>query len=306
MIFTSTAIWFFFILGIAAVSGYFSEKAGIVNIAIEGVMVAGATGYTVSGYVFTEKMNLGNWAQVFSVIIAIAIGILGMLLHSFVTMKLRGNQVISGTAINLLMAGFATLLTAAKMGGESGTIKSGYTGVNLSHNTDNVFGRLSVWLIIAMLVIIGLWFLSQKTRWGIRMKAVGENPHAVSSLGVSVQKVRLQSLIISGALAGFAGALFSINTANDFYGSVNGYGFIALALLIFGQWNLILTVLASIFFGVMVSFASNATSLSTAFQDVPSSVWMMLPYILSLLVLVITSKNSHVPKSLGKPYYKTN
>jgi ABC-type uncharacterized transport system permease subunit len=268
---------------LAALGGVCSERSGVVNIALEGIMLMGAWA-AVYFSIITGSAWLGTLG-------GIAVGILIAALHAIASIRFKANQVVSGTAINLLAAGF-----------------TGFTYVRWSHirwdraiPMPEYFG-LTIFTFFAAGLTVVLWYTLYKTPWGLRLRAAGEHPLALDTVGVKVEPMRYWGVLLSGAFAGLAGASLSIGLLSRFtLGMSAGKGFIALAAMIFGRWNPIGAAIACLLFGA-------ADALSTLLQlwgvNVPSEFVLMTPYILTMLALAGLVGRSVAPKALGIPYVK--
>ena len=278
---------------LAALGGLFSERSGIVNIALEGIIIFGA----LAGAVTTQLLDpsLGKLAPWVGWIAgAVAGGLIGWV-HAVVSIKYRADQVISGTAINLLAGGVPGIVLGFLYGSttESKQVQNplpqwGFTE-ELSFSPPVYF---------AFLMVIITWYVLYKTPYGLRIRATGEHPKAAASMGVNVFRIRYSAVIISGMLAGTAGVFLSIGNLNAFTKNMSaGIGFIALAALIFGKWNPTGVLLSTVLFGF---FRALATQLGGG-NLFPSSLVDMMPYLLTIIVLAFTGK-SVGPRAVGKPY----
>jgi ABC-type uncharacterized transport system permease subunit len=292
---------------LTALGGLYSERSGVVNIGLEGLMVVGFFG----GALVTSKLEafLPGTAIWIGLLAAIVAGGLFALLHAFASINLNANQVISGTAINMI-AGALTIFLARNITG-SGNIRIVHGLIRndipwLSHIP--VVGKLfftqtyaTTW--VAIVILLFSWFLLYKTAFGLRLRACGEHPQAADSAGVNVYRMRYIAVITSGALAGLGGAVILVTYSGEFNGSVSGLGFLALAALIFGQWKPLGILGATFFFG----FASTIANVSQAVPSlvrIPGIFLKCFPYLVTLMVLVLFSKNSQAPKADGEPYDK--
>jgi simple sugar transport system permease protein len=279
---------------IAATGGMICEKSGVVNIALEGLMSFGAMTAAVTHVLLESKIG-------FSIPLALAAaalcGGLFSLIHAFASITLRADQVISGTGINLLANGITVFVCQLlfrmdrsmnyRMGMMSG-----------------VFGIYpTIW--IALVILAVMWFMLYKRPWGLRLRAAGEYPQAVASSGVNVIKIRYIAVLISGLLAGLAGGCVVLTQDIQFtVNTINGKGFIALAAVSFGRW-LPLGILGSSFlFGLSSSLAVNIVNINKL-QFLPSEVFSMTPYLITLLTLIIFSGKDYAPRAAGQPYDKT-
>ncbi|OYD26751.1 simple sugar transport system permease protein [Mycoplasma testudineum] len=303
------------VLGIASISGIFSERVGILNIGIDGMMVFGATIYGMLAMIVNFEVGTNNLSGMIFMqlpllfLAAILTAILSSI-HGLITIKLKGNHIISGIAINLLATGFAwiILITVPTLVSTTLTPKTfGTTGlVELAlvvSSTGSDFGNLvSLKLFLFVIIAIASWFVLTKTKWGLRFKSIGENPQAADVAGINVNSYKWQGVLISGFLAGIAGSiaiqLFGIST---FSGGVRGFGFLALAIMIMSQWKISWSVVVSMGFAIIYSLANSASSNSAT----AGPIYLMIPYIISIFLLVFFSRNTKAPKAAGIPYEKS-
>ena len=301
---------------VVALGGLFSEKSGVVNIALEGIMIMGA---------FTGVLFLSFYEQNFhpqvglliALLIATVVGMLVSALHAFAAINLRANQIISGVAINMFAPGFAVFIS--KLPNVSGTQNIFYSNHAPRIDSVPILGDIpligpmffqgtyfTVYLGIAILGISA--FVLYKTKFGLRLRACGEHPQAADSVGVSVAKIRYAGVLISGALAGMGGVIWILPVSGVFNGTVSGYGFLALAVLIFGGWRPKKILFGALFFGIMQTIANGYSVIPfLAALEIPPHFYNMIPFIATLAVLGIasnkTTKNA-APKAIGEPYDK--
>ena len=314
-------------LMIVALAGVFAERSGIINLALEGIMIFGAF----IGVLFVRLMqgsaavvtaqHSGNWVamqglELLAMLVAAAMGAVVSLLLSFASINLRADQTIGGTALNLMAPALVLFLvriianqnTLQLATGDSATwfmIRKSTFGID--KNTD----YLATYVCIILFVILSI--ILYKTRFGLRLRACGENPQAADSLGINVYKMRYIGTTISGALAGMGGFVYALTTANcSSNGDVAGFGFLALAVMIFGNWRPLNIAGASLLFGLFKCIAAAYSSIDIngdgvywlAEIGISSHLYRMLPYIITRLVLAFTSKKSRAPKAEGIPYDK--
>jgi general nucleoside transport system permease protein len=267
---------------LAALGGLYSERGGVINIALEGMMLAGAfTAAVVT--VFTHS----PWAGLLGAVIA---GLVVAALHAVVTINYRADQVVSGAAINILFLGVPALLSGALF--ES-------TGATPQLPRDQTLPNTLVYLAFILVAVTA--YVIYRTRFGLRLRAVGENPEAAMAAGVSVTRMRYAGVLISGALAALGGAYLSIGQSSLFTRNMTaGRGFIALAALIFGKWDPVGVLLACLFFG----FAEAVAIRMQGTVDIPNQFIQMIPYVLTMVVLAGWIGRATPPKALGTPYVK--
>jgi simple sugar transport system permease protein len=277
---------------IAAIGGMICERAGVVNIALEGLMGIGAMAAATT-HVFLE--NSTSLSIPLGFLLAAIFGCLFSLIHAFASITLRADQVISGTGINLLSNGltlfFCQLFFQAD---RTQNYRIGMTAVGGVYPT--------AW--IAVTILAAAAFVLYKRPWGLRLRAAGEHPQALASAGVNVVKIRYIAVLISGALAGIAGACVVLTQDIQFtVTTINGKGFIALAAVSFGRWLPIGILGSSFLFGFSSALAVNIINIPR-FRAMPSEFFSLLPYLITLLTLVIFSGKDYAPRASGQPYDK--
>ena len=292
---------------ITSPGGLSSERSGVVNIGLEGLMVVG--GFASAAASVGLEPSLGGAAIWVSLLVAMVIGALFSVLHAFASINLNANQVISGTAINMI-AGAVTVFLARTITG-SGNIQltNGIPRFDVPFLVEiPLIGKLffyqtygTTWLILAILALGA--FVLYKTAFGLRLRACGEHPHAADAAGINVFKVRYGAVMISGALAGLGGATILVTYSGEFSGSVAGMGFLALAALIFGQWKPLGVLGATFFFGFAATLA-NASQAEPALQAIPEVILKVFPYVVTLLALILFSKSTQAPRAAGEPFEK--
>ncbi|MGE4353385.1 MAG: ABC transporter permease [Oscillospiraceae bacterium] len=312
----SATIIFAVPLLLVALGGMFSERSGIINIALEGIMVVGA----LFSCLFLSALD-NSWgpehpqlAMLAAILVAGTSGILFSLLLAFASINLKADQTIGGTALNMLAPAFAIVLTWAIQGqGQTTIIIPTWIRIGSITPDSAFFERLifkSMYLTtpVAILLMIAAIIVLYKTRFGLRLMACGEHPQAADSVGINVYKMRYAGVMISGFLGGIGGLAFTVAAGSGFQSSVAGYGFLALAVMIFGNWNPVRILGAALFFAlfkVIGSYAGSIPFLPTfAGVKQASNIYNMLPYIVTMIILVFTSKKSRAPKAEGIPYDK--
>lgn len=284
---------------IAAIGGFYSEKSGVVNIALDGFIIFGA--FIVSLFATTMFDGEPTIPQlIMCLFIATLSGGLMSLVHAFISINLKADQVISGTAINLITPAVALFLVNHYNGTYELLLKKGFPRYS-------IVGKLTVYptIIIAILLVIFTYYIIYKRPFGLRLRSVGENPQASDSLGLSVYKYRYIGVIISGCLAGLSGGIIATTFSQGFNASITvyGFGFLALAALIFGKYNPITVTLAALFFGGTKVFAEKVSILAPDLP-IPVSFWNMFPFVATIIALIVFSKKSSAPAALGIPYDK--
>ncbi len=298
---------------VVALGGMFSERGGIVNIALEGIMIIGAfTSILFIDVVQTAEIAINpHLLVILAMIVAAVSGVVVSMAHAYASINMIADQVISGTAINMFAPAFAIFVARAIRQVQQIPFKNTFRVESVPIlGSIPVIGPMffqSTYLttFLCFLILAISAFVLFKTKFGLRLRACGEHPQAADSAGINVAKMRYAGVAISGALAGIGGLVFVIPTSVVFNATVAGYGFLALAVLIFGQWNPLRILLAAFFFGLMQTIASANSGISfLAALDIPNDFYKMIPYVATLIVLAFTSRNSASPKALGIPYDK--
>ena len=297
------------VLILVALGGCFSEHSGVINLGLEGIMVIGALG----GALTLKYINPATPKALilFAVLGAsILCGVLYSVLLAVACINLKADQTLVGTALNMLAAAAATVI-----------VKS----INMAENPDNVSSTVQYmagkkalvvnlgsfqfnwFMLVALIMLILAYIILYKTRFGLRLMACGEHPQAADSVGINVYKMRWASVLISGMLAGIGGIVYITAGVSEwkFEVGVAGFGFLALAVMIFGQWKPLNIGLAALLFGFFRALSNVYSGFDfLAALNIPGSVYNMMPYIISLIVLAFTSSNSRAPKAEGIPYDK--
>lgn len=293
---------------VVALGGMFSERSGVVNIALEGTMIAGAFTSILFLNLVQDKMS-GQLLLILAIVIAGLSGVLISLFHAYASINMKADQVISGTAINMLTPAVAIYIARMIFTVQQISFKNTFRipKVPLLGDIpgigDVLFKDAYITTYLGFAILIVSAFVLFKTRFGLRLRACGEHPHAADSVGVNVYKIRYAGVMISGLLGGIGGLIFVIPTSTNFNATVAGYGFLALAVLIFGQWKPLRILFAAFFFGFMKTIAATYSSIPLLLNlGVPSTFFKMTPFIATLIVLAFTSKKSQAPKAAGVPY----
>lgn len=279
----------------AAMGGLFSERSGVINIALEGLMLAGA--FTAAVITF----QTGN--PFLGLLCGIGAGAFSALIFAVAVIKFEADQVVAGMAINFLMLGLPALISGVIYDSTGSTPQ-----IDQAHKLPQVINGLSVVSILALALVPVAWYVLYKTPFGLRLRSVGENPEAADAAGVSVTKLRYSAVIISGVLAAIGGAFLSTGQSSLFTrGMSAGRGFIALAALILAKWRPIPVLFACLFFGFTEALTIQIQGASWAKigdEPIPIQFIEMIPYILTIIVLAGFIGLSRAPKALGKPYSK--
>ena len=326
-------------LMIVALAGVFAERSGIINLALEGIMIFGAfigvlfvnivqqTDFFVNAYANDNYLALQG-LELLAMLAAAVMGAVFSLLLSFASVNLRADQTIGGTALNLLAPALVLFfiriianqnslsmssgdaaswfMIRKTMFGYGRTDDMGFLGETFVHRV-----YLATYICILLFVILSI--ILYKTLFGLRLRSCGENPQAADSLGINVYKMRYIGTTISGALAGMGGFVYALTTSNCMAtGDVAGFGFLALAVMIFGNWKPLNIAGAALLFGLFKCISASYTSLDIngdgvyllANLGISVHLYRMLPYLITLIVLAFTSKSSRAPKAEGIPYDK--
>lgn len=295
---------------IVALGGMFCERSGVINIALEGIMVLG--GFT--GILFINLFQgvlPGQPVLLIALVISMVTGMLISLVHAYASVNMKANQSISGTAINMFAPAFAIFVARVIRNVQQIPFENQFRIEKVPVLGDIpiigglFFQNAYITTYLGILILIISCVVLYKTRFGLRLRSCGEHPQAAASVGISVYKMRYMGVLISGALAGIGGLVYVIPTSTSFNASVSGYGFLALAVLIFGQWKPGKILLAALFFGIMKTISSAYSGIPVlANLGIPSSVYKMIPYLATLIVLTLNTKGSQAPKASGVPYDK--
>ena len=293
---------------IVALGGMFSERSGVVNIALEGIMVMGA--FTSIFFInLTQTYMSGNVQLLIAILIAAVTGMAFSLFHAIAAVNLKADQTISGTALNMFAPAFAIFIARIVQTVQQIEFKNTFRIVEVPVLSkipvigEMLFKNSYITTYIGILILILSSIVLYKTKFGLRLRACGENPHAANTAGIKVELIQYAGVLISGALAGIGGLVFVVPTSTNFNATVSGYGFLALAVLIFGQWKPKYILFASFFFGFMKALSNSYTSIPFLFAlNIQSNIYKMIPYIATILVLIFTSKKSAAPRASGIPF----
>ncbi|MEG2852550.1 MAG: ABC transporter permease, partial [Hydrogenoanaerobacterium sp.] len=274
---------------IVALGGMFSERSGVVNIALEGIMIMGAFTSILFISYFQERLP-GQPILLIAILIAAVTGVVVSLAHAYAAINMKADQVISGTAINMLAPALAIYVARMIRTVQQIPFENQFRidKVPLFGDIpiigDLFFKNTYITTYIGFAILIAAWIILYKTRFGLRLRACGEHPQAADSVGINVYRMRYIGVMISGALAGIGGLVFVIPTSTNFNATVSGYGFLALAVLIFGQWKPSRILMAAFFFGLMKTVASAYSGIPVlASLGIPNDIYKMIPYIATLI-----------------------
>ena len=321
----SATIVFAVPLLLVAMGGMFSERSGIINIALEGIMIVGALmGCLMMRWLDAAVTSGALGSQLAMLIVTLFAGLCGIVfsvLLAFASINLKADQTIGGTALNMLAPAMAIVLTWVVQGQGQTTILiptwSRITEANFGLTMKSaflqnlLFKNMYLTTFIAVILFAAAVILLYKTKFGLRLRACGEHPQAADSVGINVYKMRYAGVLISGFLGGIGGIAFTLAAGSGFQSTVAGYGFLALAVMIFGNWKPWSILGASLFFALFKVIGSYASSIPfmpqfRGVEGVSTYLYPMLPYIITLLVLAFTSKGSRAPKAEGIPYDKSS
>ncbi|MBR4313989.1 MAG: ABC transporter permease [Lachnospiraceae bacterium] len=293
---------------IVALGGMFSERSGVVNIALEGIMVMGA--FTSIFFInLTQTYMSGNTQLLIAILIAAVTGMAFSLFHAIAAVNLKADQTISGTALNMFAPAFAIFIARIVQTVQQIEFKNTFRIVEVPILSkipilgEMLFKNSYITTYLGILILILSSIVLYKTKFGLRLRACGENPHAANTAGIKVELIQYAGVLISGALAGIGGLVFVVPTSTNFNATVSGYGFLAVAVLIFGQWKPKYILFASFFFGFMKALSNSYASIPFLFAlNIQSNIYKMIPYIATVLVLIFTSKKSAAPRASGIPF----
>ncbi len=314
-----------------AMAGLYSERSGVVNIALEGIAIMGAF----VGILTLATLQHSNIdGQLILILVVFLGGIAGLvfsLLHSFASISLKSNQTISGTALNMLAVALAIFLGRILSTGGTEEIRfaDNYRITSLGIFSkipiigDIFFKNFYIITLLGILIYVIAAVIAYKTKYGLRMRACGENPHAADTAGINVYKIRYISVSVSGFLAGSAGVILIIPTSTSFMADIYGFGFLALAVLISGQWKPLRILVFSLLFAFLKNLSSGIAVVSNIFYElslndnfmtafnsgvyqffrkIPVDIIKLMPFAITLLILALTSKKSQGPRAAGEPY----
>ncbi|MCL2493371.1 MAG: ABC transporter permease [Clostridiales bacterium] len=291
---------------IVANGGIFSEKSGILNFSLEGIMLAGGF----AGTLYLHYVSAGTQGDyIVGLLVAGVAGMIIILPHAVSSISLKGNQIISGMAINLLAPAATVILGRAILG----KLQISFTNFYLIKQVpvlSNIpviggmfFQMAYISTLVGVIVLLIAVIVFNKTKFGAHLKACGENPQAAASMGINVTRTRYIGVLISGFIGGIGGLAFIVPNASEFASTVAGYGYLAVAVIIFGQWNPMRILWASLFFGFMKTLANTYTTMPALLDlGISTYVFKMIPYLATIIVLVFVTKKTGQPKALGVVY----
>ena len=298
---------------VVALGGMFSERSGVINIALEGLMILGGFfGIFFINFMQANQIMSGQALLIVALLVSGVVGALFSLLHAFASIHLKADQTISGTAINLFAPALGLFIAK--------TIQDGVQSVMFENQFrivevpilsqipiigDLFFKNCYLTTFIGIGILIVSYLFLMKTKTGLRLRSCGENPQASDAAGINVYKMRYLGVILSGFLAGMGGLIYILPISTEFNCNVAGYGFLALAVLIFGNWKPWRIAGAAFFFGATKTIAYTYTSIPfLAALSIPTTTYKLIPYVATLILLAFTSKNSAAPRAEGEPFDK--
>lgn len=298
-------------LMLAAVGSAISERSGIVNLAVEGYMIAGAFAAAVFTIFAGEHWGMGAAAPWVGLLAAFLVGMLFAVPHAVATIQFRADQVVSGVALNFLAAGFTIFMVKNLFEGaaQTTTVQYPFSKVTIPGLTDiPIIGRGIFFSYptsyLAFLIVFAVYVLLFRTPFGLRIRALGEHPHAADSVGIPVSLYRYIAVLLAGGLGGLGGAGMSIAVTSNFQGNtIAGHGFMALAAMIFGKWHPVGAMWAALFFGFATALAASGQVIGLT-NYVPAEFLIMLPYVLTILALAGVVGRANAPAASGRPYVK--
>ena len=298
------------VLLLVALGGCFAERSGVINIGLEGIMVMGAMG----GALVMKFLPVSMGAPMMIICTILAAALFGMIFSLFLavaSISFKADQTITGTAMNMLATAAATVAVKAMNTATSGGHDVS-SDISYAHSKDLFIIRLGEFefnwfMLVAVVCLVVSYIVLYKMRFGLRLRACGEHPQAADSVGINVYKMRYAGVLISGLLGGLGGIVYITAGVSvwKFENGVAGFGFLALDVMIFGAWHPLKIALAALLFGFFRALGNVYSGFDFMLAlNIPSAVYNMLPYIISLVVLAFTSKKSRAPKAEGIPYDK--
>ncbi|MBL5908680.1 ABC transporter permease [Bacillus sporothermodurans] len=292
-----------------ALGGVFSERAGVVNIGLEGLMIIGAFSAIVFNLTFADTFGAATpWI---ALIVAMIVGVILSLLHAVASITFRADQTVSGVAINFFALGLSLFLVKKWYSkGQTDFIKENFRKIdipvlkNIPIVGDLFFSNVTYASYLAIILAFVVWFIIFKTPFGLRLRSVGEHPAAADTMGINVTKMRYIGVMLSGVFGGLGGAVYAQTITLDFsHSTITGQGFMALAAMIFGKWHPLGAMGAALFFGFAQSLSIVGGDIPFL-KDIPSVYLLIAPYVLTILALAGFIGRADAPKASGLPYIK--
>ncbi|RUL55195.1 ABC transporter permease [Lysinibacillus antri] len=304
-----SAIFYAAPLIMTAIGGVFTERSGVVNIGLEGIMIIGAASSIIFNLTFADQF--GNLTPWLGLLVGMVLGILLSSILAVAAVSLRADQTVSGVALNML--GLAVAVFTVKMlydKGQTDSITERFSRFDIPILSDipiigkMLFVDVYATSILAIVIAFIAWFIIYKTPFGLRIRAVGEHPMAADTMGVNVTKMRYIAVMISGALGGIGGAIYAQAISGNYSATtISGQGFMAIAAMIFGKWHPLGALGAALFFGFAQALSVIGSSIPFI-KDIPSVYLFILPYVLTILALAGFIGKANAPKASGVPYIK--
>lgn len=294
-----------------ALGGTFSERSGVINIGLEGLMVIGAFTAIVFNLSFADV--LGAWTPWISLLVAMLAGVIFSAIHAVASITFRADQTVSGVAINLLAVGVTLFLVKFIYDkGQTDIIQESFSKIDIPLLSDIpfigpiFFSNTYYTSFVAIIFAVVAWYVIYKTKFGLRLRSVGEHPMAADTMGINVTKMRYYGVLLSGALGGIGGGVYAQAISSDFgHATISGQGFMALAAMIFGKWHPLGAMGAAIFFGFAQSLSIIGSSLPLL-ENIPNVYLLVAPYVLTIIALTGFIGRADAPKASGVPYVKGN
>ncbi|MCA1028533.1 ABC transporter permease [Cytobacillus kochii] len=294
-----------------ALGGTFSERSGVINIGLEGLMVIGAFTAIVFNLSFADV--LGAWTPWVSLLVAMLAGVIFSAIHAVASITFRADQTVSGVAINLLAVGVTLFLVKFIYDkGQTDIIQESFSKIDIPLLSDIpfigpiFFSNTYYTSFVAIIFAVVAWYVIYKTKFGLRLRSVGEHPMAADTMGINVTKMRYYGVLLSGALGGIGGGVYAQAISSDFgHATISGQGFMALAAMIFGKWHPLGAMGAAIFFGFAQSLSIIGSSLPLL-ENIPNVYLLVAPYVLTIIALTGFIGRADAPKASGVPYVKEN
>lgn len=297
---------------IVAIAAMFSERSGVINIGLEGMMVIGAFAGTLYLNFSGQETSNTQFNLIIAMLIATVAGLIYSALHAFASINMLADQTISGTALNMFAPAFAIFIARSLIGIQQVSFERRLLRISKIPVLGDIpfigpilFQNAYITTFLGFAILAISAFVLYKTSFGLRLRSAGEFPQATDAAGVSVTRIRWAGVLISGALGGLGGLTYIVPVSTEFNASVAGYGFLAIAVLIFGQWKPKYIALAAFFFGILKAVSAAYTGIPfLANLGIPQVIYQIMPYIITIVALVFTSKKSAAPASLGQPFDK--
>ena len=282
---------------ITACGGMICERSGVVNIALEGLMGIGA--FAAAAFHVLNEVALGGASVWIALLVGAICGMIMSLIHAFASISLNADQTISGTGINLIVNGITIFMAQILFNADR------TQPYQMGMKPIMSLGGIYPTAFVALAVVLLVWFVMYKLPFGLRLRACGEHPQAAASVGIKVKKIRYIAVLVSGFLGGLAGGCLVLTQTIQFTSTtINGAGFIALAAVSFGRWRPAGISLSSLLFGAAVAFSIYVVNIPSLKNLLPSEFFSLLPYVITIIALVVFSGKNYAPLAAGKPYDK--